>query len=137
MPLETMIKSGVRGAPDVSAIAALESKRLSLLVWHYHDDDVEGPAADVDLAVDGLPDVPAGATVQHYRIDDDHSNAFTVWKQMGSPQKPSADQYAKLEAAGQLAQIETPSAVKFEKGHWSTRIQLPRRAVSLVVVSWK
>ena len=39
-----MLKDGVRGAtPDVSALASLEANRLSVMVWHYHDDDVPGP----------------------------------------------------------------------------------------------
>jgi xylan 1,4-beta-xylosidase len=43
----------VRGNPDVSALASLDKNKLAVLVWHYHDDDVPGPAADVDLTLDG------------------------------------------------------------------------------------
>ena len=53
--LEAILKDGVRGAPDVSALASLEGKRLSVMAWHYHDDDVPGPDAAVALAVGGLP----------------------------------------------------------------------------------
>ena len=35
---------GVRQAPDVMALAGLEDRSLSVLVWHYHDDDL--PAGD-------------------------------------------------------------------------------------------
>ena len=37
---ETILKSGVRGQPDVSALATLDKNRLAVLVWHYADDDV-------------------------------------------------------------------------------------------------
>ena len=40
-------------------------------------------------------------------MDKDHSNAFGVWKAMGSPQDPRGADYARLEAAGQLATIES------------------------------
>jgi len=55
VPLETIIKSGVRGAPDISALTGLEKNRLSVLVWYYHDDDLPGPDAQVELAFAHLP----------------------------------------------------------------------------------
>ena len=47
IPLEVMLKDGVRAKPDVAALASLDRKKLCVLVWHYHDDDVSGPAAEV------------------------------------------------------------------------------------------
>jgi xylan 1,4-beta-xylosidase len=38
--------------PDVSALASLDKNKLAVLVWHYHDDDVPGPDAAVDLTLD-------------------------------------------------------------------------------------
>ena len=34
---------------------AATAARSSILVWHYHDDDVPGPEAEVQLTVEGLP----------------------------------------------------------------------------------
>jgi xylan 1,4-beta-xylosidase len=134
--LEAIMKDGVRGAPDVSALASLEGKRLSVMAWHYHDDDLPGPDASVDLAVGGLP-LPTGeARLTHYRIDESHSNAYALWKRMGSPIAPSAEQYAQLLAAGQLARMEGPATLRVEKGQASLRFALPRQAVSLVVLEW-
>ncbi len=136
VPLETMLKSGVRERPDVAALASLDKNKLCVMVWHYHDDQVPGPSADVDLALSGLP-IPAGrARLQHFRIDDEHSNAYTVWQKMGSPQKPSPEQYRSLEQAGQLAALPEPHAVDVENRRASLRFSLPRQAVSLVVIEW-
>ncbi len=55
VPLDAMLREGVRGAPDVAALASAEASRLAVMVWHYHDDDVPGPDAAVELAVAGLP----------------------------------------------------------------------------------
>src|SRR6185436_13568205 len=49
--LEAIMKDGVRGLPDVSALASLEGKKLTVMAWHYHDDDVPGPEAAVTLTV--------------------------------------------------------------------------------------
>ena len=134
--LEAIMKDGVRGAPDVSALASLEGKRLSIMAWHYHDDDLPGPDAAVELAVDGLP-LPTGeARLTHYRIDEGHSNAYALWKRMGSPIAPNAEQYAQLVAASQLARMEAPATLRVEKGQAALRFALPRQAVSLVVLEW-
>jgi len=65
--LDTMLKTGVRGAPDVYALAGLEDKKLSVMAWNYHDDDVRGPAARITLALSGLP---AHGTVKSNPIPD-------------------------------------------------------------------
>jgi xylan 1,4-beta-xylosidase len=134
--VEAIMKDGVRGAPDVAALASLEPRKLSVLAWHYHDDDVAGPEAAVALSVSGLP-VPRGeARLQHYRIDENHSNSFAAWKRMGSPIAPNEQQYAELEAAGKLARMEAPATVPIDKGQATLPIALPRQAVSLLVLEW-
>ena len=135
--LEAMIRDGVRGTPDVSALASLEARKLSVLLWHYHDDDVPGPDAAVALSLSGLPPTAGGeARVEHYRIDESHSNSFAAWKRMGSPIAPNEQQYAELEAAGKLARMEAPTTVRIEGGRATLPIALPRQAVSLLVLEW-
>src|SRR5262249_7234259 len=71
--LDALLRDGVRGAPDISALASLDGRTLCVLVWHYHDDDVPGPEAAVALTVSGLPMARGEARLQHFRIDEDHS----------------------------------------------------------------
>ena len=66
------------------------------------------PRRRVQFQIAGIPGSGESASVRHYRIDDTHSNAFTAWKKMGSPQQPTPEQYAALEAAGQLQELESP-----------------------------
>ena len=133
--VEAIMRAGVRSAPDVSALASLAPGKLVVLVWHYHDDDVPGADASVQLVLNGLPRIE-GARVTHYRIDDTHSNAYAEWKRMGSPIAPTRPQYAQLEAAGRLARFDAPTTVHVEKGTASLAFGLPRQAVSLLVVEW-
>jgi xylan 1,4-beta-xylosidase len=134
--LEAMMRDGVRGTPDVSALASLEARKVSVLLWHYHDDDVPGPDAAVELALSGLPLAHGEARLQHYRIDESHSNSFAAWKRMGSPIAPDEKQYAELEAAGKLAQMEAPATVRIDGGQATLPLALPRQAVSLIVLEW-
>ena len=130
--LDDILRNGVRGKADVAALASFDNNRLCVMVWHYHDDDLPGADADITLALTGLP--TTNATVNHYRIDQDHSNAFTHWKKLGSPPSPSAQQYKELEAKGQLACLSEPKLVQFVNGELTLAFRLPRAAVSLLVL---
>ncbi len=132
-PLDEIVRRGVREKPDVSALAASGKNQLAVMVWHYHDDDMEGPVAEVDLTLDGLPQNLRNTRVHQFRIDADHSNAFTVWKKMNSPLKPTAEQFAELEKAGKLAEFEAPTKVAVDHGEVHLHTALPRQAVSLFV----
>ena len=138
--VENMIKSGVRGAsPDVAALASYDAaaKKLAVLVWHYHDDDVAGPDAAVELDLAGLPADATAPKLAHYRVDATHSNAFTLWQSLGSPTAPTRAQYAQLEAAAQLGLLENaPATFVVADGATTLRFPLPRQAVSLLVFQW-
>jgi xylan 1,4-beta-xylosidase len=128
--MQTMIADGVRGNADVDALAIRSDRDISVLAWNYHDDDVAAPDANVRIAIAGLHD--GRVLLRHYRIDETHSNAWTVWKKMGSPQQPSAAQYAELEAAGQLQELESPRWIVVKGGQATIEIMLPRQGVSLL-----
>jgi xylan 1,4-beta-xylosidase len=134
--LQTILKNGVRESADIDALAVRSDRAASVLAWNYADDDVPGPDANVELNISGLPDTARRVLVHHYRIDQTHSNAYTVWKQMGSPQKPTFEQYAALEAAGQLQLLESPAWRDVNGGSAKLDFALPRQGVSLVQLSW-
>ena len=74
--------------------------------------------------------------LQHYRIDDIHSNSYTAWKQMGSPQSPTAEQYEQLRRAGQLELMASPQWIEVTQGSLTISLDLPRQATSLLRISW-
>jgi len=134
--LDDMVRDGVREAPDVGALASRSGNRLSVLLWHYHDDDVPGPEADISLELAALPVADGTAALRHFRIDQERSNAFVRWLRLGSPQDPTPAQYAELEAAGQLAQLDGPGQVAMKDGRAALTVLLPRQGVSLVELEW-
>ena len=137
VPLDLIVKDGVGGAPDVGVLASRAPDRITIMVWHYHDDDVAGPDAEVTLALTGLPAGAAAARLTHYRIDQHHSNAYAEWQRMGSPVAPDAAQYAALERASALAALEgSRGSIAAAGGTANLRFALPRQAVSLLVVQW-
>lgn len=131
--LEDMRRSGVRGKPDVSAVASLDKNKLTVMVWHYHDDDVPGPDADVSLDLQNLPSAAGSAKLTRYAIDAEHSNAFTAWQKMGSPLPLEGKQYAEVEKAGKLTEVSRPENIPVNGSQLKLSLPIPRQAVDLLV----
>jgi xylan 1,4-beta-xylosidase len=136
IPLEAIVSNGVRENPDVDLLATCDDHGVSILIWNYHDDDVAGPNARISLSVQGLPAAAQRLLLTHYRIDASHSNAYSAWKSMGSPQHPTPDQQQQLEAAGQLQLLNSPAWIWNQSGTASIQFELPRQAVSLIRLEW-
>ncbi|HEU4391068.1 MAG TPA: beta-xylosidase [Blastocatellia bacterium] len=135
--LDVMLKDGARLKPDVAGVASLDGKKLSILIWHHHDNDVPGPEADVEIAIAGIPIRSGEARLAHFRVDERLSNSFAEWKRMGSPVKPTPQQYNQLANAGRLAAIGGPQQIRIKNGGATLRFSLPRQAVSLLVLELK
>lgn len=133
--LADILRHGVRGQADISALATLGTNELCVMAWHYHDDDLPAPDMPVEVTVAGLTTTKP-VKVQHFRIDHDHSNAFAAWQKMGSPQQPSPAQYAELEAAGGLQELAPPQTMAVNDGNLLLKFSLPRQAVSLLKLTW-
>src|SRR6185312_13509820 len=129
-----VLQDGIHESAQVDGLATRSEREISVLIWNYHDDDVKAPAAPVRLAVTGVP--ASHVLVEHFRIDDSHSNSYTAWQKMGSPQKPTPEQYAALEAAGQLQLFSSPEWKATSKQQLDLEFDLPRLALSLVRISW-
>ena len=138
VPLDVILKDGVRGTPDVAALASAgDDGKLFVLAWHYHDDDVAGPDAAVEFEIGGAPADPGagGLRVTQYRVDGAHSNAYAAWTRMGSPIAPSRAQYDQLLKAGQLATAsDGPARAEVVDGRATWQATLPRQAVALFVL---
>jgi len=124
-----------KSTPDINGLASTGTRSASVMVWNYHDkNDLNVPATPVVVSVKGIP--VQKVLVTHYRIDQEHSNSFTTWKKMGSPQSPTADQIAALEKAGQLETIASPQWMNITNGTVTLPFSLPRQGVSLIKVTW-
>jgi xylan 1,4-beta-xylosidase len=134
--LDSILKSSVRKEPDIDTLATSAPGQTTVLLWNYHDEDVPAPGADIAVSIKGVPATAHRVLLQHYRIDNDHSNAYTVWKEMGSPQNPTPEQYARLQAAGQLELLESPRWITPDNGEIKLNVQLPRQGLSLLRFTW-
>jgi xylan 1,4-beta-xylosidase len=134
MDLDAMIANGVKGQPDINALASRGERSIAVMIWNYHDDDLPAPAAQIELAIGGIAE--QRVLVEHFRIDGGHSNSYEAWKKMGEPQSPTPEQYAQLEAAGQLALLGSPEWHDTDGGKLAIPFELPRQGVSLLALIW-
>jgi xylan 1,4-beta-xylosidase len=136
VPLDVIRETGVRGAPDVDALATVNGRRAMVMVWNYEDTIAQDAAAAASVKVRGLPAGVKQVRVREWRIDETHSNAYTVWKAMGSPARLTADETSKLQAAGQMQEMGAARTVSASKGEVRLEETLPGESVSLYGVSW-
>jgi xylan 1,4-beta-xylosidase len=134
---EEVVHDGVRGRPDINVIAARKEHGVEILIWNYHDEDLAAAAAPIELTVSGLPGKGSRGLMEHFRVDSNHSNAFTAWKEMGSPQSPDAGQYGQLERAGQLQLLTSPAWLPITQGTAHLQLTLPRQGISLIRIEWE
>ena len=136
VPTEDVVRSGVRALPDINVIATRKDREIEILVWNYHDDDVPFPATSINLSITGLTADQKRGLLEHFRVDSDHSNAFTAWKEMESPKSPSEADQKRLESAGQLQLLDSPAWVEMPQGSLQLHFSLPRQGLSLLRLSW-
>lgn len=135
--LDSILKNSVRGeTPDIDAFATGGSNRLAILVWNYHDDGVDAGEEQVKLKIQGINPGVKSVRLQHFRIDNRHSNAYTLWKEFGSPQNPTPEQIQLLKRAAELTQLHPEQTIELIGGETIIDFKLPRQSVSLICCEW-
>ncbi len=132
-PLGQVVANSVTGSSDINAIATRRRREIDVLMWNYHDDDIPPAPAPIHLEIAGI--VTKRARAEIFRMDADHSNSYTVWKNMGSPQQPTAAQRKELAESARL-QHDPPRLVAVVNMAASLHLSLPRQGVYLVKFTW-
>ena len=131
---DEMCKNSVRRTADINGIASTDNNSVAVMVWNYHDDDLSAPSSDISINVKSM--TGRRVLVTHYRIDDQFSNSYEVWKAMGEPQNPSPEQLEILERSGQLQMYSSPVWKDVIGGKITVDFSLPRQGVSLIKLTW-
>ena len=134
--LDDIMAAGVRGPADIDAFATSDVRQAAIMLWNYHDAEKAAPSMPAAVTVTGLPKGVSRVQLTHYRIDDTHSNAYTVWKAMGSPQNPSPAQIAELKSKDGLQLLEAPRWPEIHNGAVTISTELPHHSISLIQLSW-
>jgi xylan 1,4-beta-xylosidase len=133
--LDEILKASVRARPDINGMAVADDQSVKILVWNYHDFLVPAEPAPIRLKVKLPPDFDTKAQVIHYRIDDTHSNAYTKWLELGSPQNPNAQMLLQLTTAMKLQMLEPTKLIGVMNSEVTLEFKLPRFGLSLIVLN--
>ncbi|HEX2755555.1 MAG TPA: glycosyl hydrolase [Candidatus Limnocylindrales bacterium] len=109
--------------------------RVAIAVWSGTLDQTraDGEVAldrSISLTIRGL----GAATYQlrHHRVDTLHSNIVRTWEDVGRPDWPDADGWARLRAADRLETLGPTRAVAVDGGRLELAFDLPMPAMSLI-----
>jgi xylan 1,4-beta-xylosidase len=133
---DKIIAERVIGQPDIDGLAAGTETTTQVMVWNYHDDIAPAPAAPLQVSIQAPNSSIKRARLIHYRIDDEHSNAYTKWLQAGSPKAPSPAQLAALKKAGELERLGAETFFDVKDELLILDFELPRHAVSFIEIRW-
>ncbi len=131
---EKIIEQKVTKAPDIDGLATVSEETVQVVLWNYHDDIIDAEPNQITLDVQLPSKDISRARLTHYRIDKTHSNAYTKWVSMGSPQKPTAEQLEELKKASQLEILEAIKDYDVTDGKLSLNFEMPRHSVSLLEI---
>jgi xylan 1,4-beta-xylosidase len=121
------------GCP-LSSLAARDGRRqAAVLVTHFRNDrpDNVGPGAAVELEIETQWPPGTPVVLHHWRVDETHSNAYTVFRELGRPETPTAAEIAQIKQRMRLEPLEQPRRVVID-GPVRLRFDLPCNALSLI-----
>jgi xylan 1,4-beta-xylosidase len=108
---------------------------VQIVAYHFDERNQQslGAPVPVSLAIQGLQGV-SEMTMTHYRIDQEHSNAYAAWVALGSPRNPTPAQIQQIKAKSELETLGPPTTLAVEGGRVNLSFELPVNAVSLIVL---
>lgn len=127
---------GMAEEADVSGFAArTDDDSLEIFIYNHHDNwDLEDEYT-VELEITHLPFGQEMVKLQHYRIDQTHSNAYAEWQRQGKPTYPTPEQRAALVSHAGLELLEPPQTLQPSDGSISLSFTIPVHGISLLSLS--
>jgi xylan 1,4-beta-xylosidase len=135
--LDDILAHSITSAPDINAVATRQRNEIDILLWNFHDTDLDAAPATISLLIDGLKGRPRWT---EYRMDSEHANSYAAWLKMGSPAHPDVGQLAALKQAGELNEPDDEEPVHWldhKHGTAALTITLPRQSVVLISIQEK
>ena len=134
---ERIALTGAKYGDAVHGIATKnEDQSIEVILYHFNGDDVwneQTGQSTVNLSIKNIPFHKG--YVQYFKIDETHSNAYSIWQSMGSPDDPTSNQLQALQSQDDLQLCEPMSQVSISGGTLTKQITLQNNSVVLVVVS--
>jgi xylan 1,4-beta-xylosidase len=126
---------GTTASPGVNVIGTISAANDTICVMVYsHVDNTSGNASTADNVTLNIT-MPSGwtsARMEHWVIDQTHSNSYRAWRGLGSPLNPTADQWTTIAVAANLAHYDSVATVTFSGGVYSKTFTQKYYSVGLI-----
>ncbi|MBL7697869.1 MAG: hypothetical protein JNK79_06910 [Chitinophagaceae bacterium] len=114
----------------VEGLATRNGKNVQVMIYNYDENVEDKKLKKIKLSLT----LPARGSyrIRHYRIDEHHSNAHTIWKAMGSPYNPTVEQVKKIKSRQALELLEPQKVINVGNGILTLPLEMPHHSVSLL-----
>ena len=121
---------------NVIAYASCDKQRITVVITNYQSDKInnDGMSYPVSLTINTHWNQNTKISVRHWRIDEDHSNAYTVYKKLGAPVLPNPIEIDAVKSRMGLELFEEPVNRQVADLK-NIEFQLPCNAVSLIEIT--
>jgi xylan 1,4-beta-xylosidase len=124
--------------PDIDGIATISGNKSVVFLLYCHNDDWEARGEyQVCVEAANLPFEGSSVRLLHYRLDKDHSNAYTEWVRQGRPDYPTPSQTATIKSTENLELLEPETHVTLIDGKFKKTVSIPVHGISLLRISSK
>ena len=125
------LQFGTSGNRNVNGLATRKGDTIQVMVYNFNQDVKDRESEEADLTIR----MPSSESyrLSHFRIDENHSNAYSVWKSMGKPLIPDNDQINQIKSREGLELFEPVSTIKPVGDKIFIPLVLPHHSVSLLV----
>jgi xylan 1,4-beta-xylosidase len=119
----------------ITAFASHDKNRITIMVTNYQHEHPynDGATYPVALKIKTGWKPTAKIKVNHWRIDENHSNAYTVFKSLGSPKLPNPLEIDAIKNRMDLELME-PATEVMAKDLNNMEFEMPCNAVSLIEI---
>jgi xylan 1,4-beta-xylosidase len=116
----------------VDGLASLEDDNsIQIMVYNYNEDVRDREMKEIDVSV-WFPEQGL-YRLQHYRIDQEFSNSYSVWKSLGKPTVPDGSQMDLIKSRQGLELLEPERTIDVKDNGTVLSFNLPHHSVSLLV----
>ena len=128
---------GTGDGPEINGWATLtENRSLESLIYCHEDTWATDGSVPMELTAENLP-FNGSCTITHYRIDRDHSNAYSEWVHQGRPDYPAGEQLAAIQKKSSLELAEPVRTADIQNGLLRLTFEMPVKSVSLILLEQK
>jgi xylan 1,4-beta-xylosidase len=119
------------GKSNINGLATRKGDTIQIMVYNFNQDVSGRESEKAELTVK----MPSSRSYKliHYRIDENHSNAYSVWKSLGKPIIPNDDQMNQIVSRQGLELSEPLRTIIPEDNKIAIPLILPHHSVSLLL----